>query len=147
MLRISCLALLAAMAITPASADDRWDRDGRYERDRRGRNNGSIFGRSDRYDIGVVERAMSNLRRAASRNQFDGHERNHFERALYHLDRFRDNYRRDRRFDTGRLNDAIEHLDDLARARQLHPRDREMIARDLYALRDFRSRGGSYGRW
>lgn len=145
MLRISCLTLLAVLAATSAVADDRWERNGRYERDRdRGRDYRWNSGRAGSYNIAIVDRTISDLRRVASRSRVDRHERNHFERALYHLDRFRHNYTRDGRFDTGRLNDAIEHLDDLSRAHQLHPRDREVLARDLYALRDFRSRRDRY---
>ena len=142
------LVLLLAMAALPAFADDRWDRD-RYERDRyarydRGRDGGW---RQGSYNVSIVDRTMSDLRRIGSRNRMDGHERNHFERALYHLDRFRQNYARERRFDRSRLDDAIEHIADLSRARQIHPRDREVLSRDLYALRDFRSRGSGGGWW
>jgi hypothetical protein len=160
MLRVTMAALVLTAATLPLVADDddrrwrygdrgndRWERrddrrDDRWERrDDRSRGGWGGYGYSN---AAVVDRTLSNLRRIASRNRVDSHERNHFERAAYHLERFRAEYSRDRRFNRDRLNDAIEHLDDLAKADQIHPRDREVLYRDLRDLRNFRS-GGSGG--
>jgi hypothetical protein len=147
MTRTTIAALILAAAALPVAADNR-DRDRRYgdrddyrydRRDDRGRWGG--FGSSN---AAVVDRTLSDLRRIASRNRVDSHERNHFERAMYHLERFRAEFSRERRFNRDRLDDAIEHLNDLARAEQIHPRDRDVLNRDLRAIRDFRSGGGGF---
>lgn len=92
---------------------------------------------------GVIDRTLSDLRSAASRNRVDRHERDHFERAMNELQAFR--YRlAEGRFDEGRLNRAIEDLEHLARAHQVHPNDRRTLARDMLALRDFRNGRGGY---
>lgn len=90
-----------------------------------------------------VDRALSNLQRAASMNRYDHHERSHFDKAIHELSKFRDRWRGGR-FDRGALDKAISNMDDLSRARQLHPRDRDAITRDLYDLRAFRDGGGGY---
>jgi hypothetical protein len=89
---------------------------------------------------GIVDRTMSDLRRAASRNRVDSHERDHFQRAMNELQTFRFRLA-DGRFDEGRLNRAIEDLEHLSNARQLHPADRRILAQDMYELRDFRRYG------
>jgi hypothetical protein len=125
------------------SDDYRRERDRDWRRsERRGAYGGPYGGYA--MSSGIVRRTIDDLRIAASRNRVDSHERNHFERAVYHLQRFDSDYSRGG-FPTGRLDDAMEHLADLARADQIHPRDRQMLARDLSALRSFRSAGRA--RW
>jgi hypothetical protein len=85
------------------------------------------------------------LRRAASRNRVDGHERDHFRRAMSELQSFR-NRMADGRFDEGRLNRAIEDLEHLSNARQIHPSDRRTLAQDMYALQNLRRSAGGYYR-
>ena len=126
------LALLfLGLAAAAAFADDRGR--GRY-----GDWNPGTRGEYGYRPAGIVGRAMQNLRFAASRNRVDSHERNHFHRAMYHLQRFGADYARGH-FERGHLNGAIDHMQDLARAHRIHPRDRQLIARDLWALRDLRS--------
>ena len=116
--------------------------DGYYGRDddyRRGpyRNGGA-------YSSAVIDRTMRDLEVAASRNRVDGHDRNHFSRAMNELQQFR--YRSQQgRFDNGKLDKVIEDLDHLSRANQVHPRDRQMLGRDMQELRVFRSNGGYNG--
>lgn len=151
--RTTMAALILAAVALPVAADDNDDRRWRYgnrdddyrygRRDDRSNGRWGGFGSSS---AAVVDRTISDLRRIASRNRTDSHERNHFERAMYHLERFRAEFSRDRRFNRDRLDDAIEHLDDLSRADQINPRDREVLYRDVRALRDFSSgRGGFFG--
>lgn len=90
-----------------------------------------------------VNVALQNLRRAASTNRYDRHERNHFEKAIRDLNKFQDRARSGR-FDSGALGSAISHMQDLAQARQIHPRDRNLIARDISELRSLHASGGRY---
>ncbi|HWQ52766.1 MAG TPA: hypothetical protein VN442_03720 [Bryobacteraceae bacterium] len=107
-------------------------------------------GRMARRGWSPVDRAMSDLNRAARNGRYlDGHEREHFDRAMQELGRFEDRWR-DGRFDKGRLDKGIENIQHLVNSDRLHPADRRMLARDLAELRDFRARGGydpgGYGR-
>ena len=96
-----------------------------------------------RYESGIVDRTLHDLRRASWNGRLDGHERNHFNSAVKELEKFQDRWR-DGRFDTGRLDKAIDSLRHLANADRLHPRDRSILASDLEALRNFRA-GRGYG--
>ena len=115
------------------------DRDrGRYgDRDRYGYGNGSVYGGSASR---VVDRTLSNLRRAANRNRVDSHERDHFNRAMRELSNFRS------RQDYSRLSRVEEDLEHLVRADQVHPSDRRMLASDLQAIRQLRNGGYGYNR-
>ena len=133
--------------------DDRDDRDsrsrGRWERKNRrnDRNNGYGNNRSDygygRQDTAIVDRTMRDLQSAASRNRVDGHERDHFNRAMSELQNM--SYGQGN-IDSRRLARVMEALDHLSRADQIHPRDRQILARDRQALA---SLYGGYGnnRW
>ena len=107
---------------------------------------GGWYGGNQRGGVNIIDRTLSDLRRAASRNRVDGHERDHFRRAMSELQTLR--YRMaDGRFDEGRLNRAIEDLEHLSNARQIHPSDRRTLAQDMYALQNLRySRDGYYRR-
>jgi len=135
-------ALLVALgAVIPALARD----DDRY----RGRNQGYGYGYGA---AGPVDRAISDLQRAARGGWLDGHERKHIEHAMNDLDRFRRRWS-EGRFDKGRLDSAIENMQHLVNADRVRGRDRQVLAADLAALRDFRASrgyaprgGGYYGR-
>jgi hypothetical protein len=136
-----------ACSVPAASARDNdrgWYDDYGWERNRSRRNDGRYgdsYGYNGRYrnsGIGVVDRTMSDLRRVASRNRIDGHERDHIRNAMSDLQRLRS------RFDDGRLRSAIENLEHLANANQIHPNDRRMLARDMNELRSLRY-GRGYG--
>jgi hypothetical protein len=119
--------------------DDDYGRDRGRSRNQRSRD---TFGYGAR-GTGVIDRTLSDLRSAASRNRVDRHERDHFERAMNELQAFR--YRMaEGRFDEGRLNRAIEDLEHLANARQIHPSDRRILARDMLELQNFRNARGGY---
>jgi hypothetical protein len=141
LLAIAVAGLAFSLAVPAVHA-----RDYDYDRERWGYGNrrSDDFGRYRPGGAGIVDRTMSDLRRAASRNRVDSHERDHFRRAVNELQTFR--YRlAEGRFDEGRLNRAIEDLEHLSNARQLHPADRRILAQDMYELRDFRrwaARGG-----
>jgi hypothetical protein len=142
--------------------DDRNDR-GRYERNRRndrrndnygyGTNRGGYgYGNNTGYGYGnsgsgnssaILNRTMQNLQSAASRNRVDGHERDHFNRAMSELQNMR--YSQGN-VDSRRLSRVLEDLDHLASANQINPRDRQVLARDRQALA---SLYGGYGsnRW
>jgi hypothetical protein len=129
-----------ACAVPPVLAyDNDYGRDrGRYRNER----SRETFGYRTS-GAGVIDRTLSDLRLAASRNRVDRHERDHFERAMNELQAFR--YRMvEGRFDEGRLNRAIEDLEHLANARQIHPGDRRTLTRDMLELRNFRSARGGY---
>ena len=153
MKRSLAAAGLAAMFVTTAIADAR-DDDYDRRRDRYGYSrDGGSYGNSRDYGwsgqrggAGIIDRTLANLQRAASRNRVDGHERDHFRRAISELQQLR--YRRnDGRLDERRLDRAIEDLQHLSNARQIHPSDRQLLARDMHALRDLRySRDGYYRR-
>ena len=160
------IALIAALAL-PLFArdnDDRWRRDRRdrddyrydrgRDRDRRddrrsdrygyGNNRGYGYGNNSGYGYGgqdnrgIIDRTMRNLQSAASRNRVDGHERDHFNRAMSELQNMRYSGGTDYR----RLDRVLEDLDHLSRADQVNPRDRQMLARDRQALSSLR---GGYG--
>jgi hypothetical protein len=67
----------------------------------------------------------------------DGHERDHFNRAMSELQNMRSN-----QVDSRRLSRVLEDLDHLASADQINPRDRQILARDRQALA---STYGGYG--
>ncbi len=127
----------AVPALTADDDDYRRGR-GRYKNQRsRGAAGYGIGG------AGIIDRTTSDLRRAASRNRVDRHERDHFERAMNELQAFR--YRMaEGRFEEGRLNRAIEDLQHLANADQIHPGDRRTLARDMLELRHFRNTRDRY---
>jgi len=132
-------AVLVCTAPVVLAHDDGYRRGSNRYRYDRSRDSG-WYGRSG---FGVIDRTMSDLRIAASRNRVDRHERDHFARAVNELQAFR--YRLAQgRFDEGRLNRAIEDLEHLANARQLHPTDRRILARDMFQLRSFRNAQGGY---
>ena len=144
---ISALLVASAGALTVPAFAQRYpdpsygNRDPYYgnNRDPYYGNNRGRYGNGD-----PVERALSNLERAASTNRYDHHERSHFDKAIHELSKFRDRWYNRRQFDRGALDRAISNMNDLSRARQLHPRDRDAITRDLYDLRAFRDSGGGY---
>jgi hypothetical protein len=122
----------------------------------RGRDNG-YYGRGDDYSrrgtyrddrntrswSAIIDRTLRDLQYAASRNRIDGHDRNHFNRAMDQLQQF--TYKSQQgKFDTGKLDKAIEDLDHLSRADRVHPRDRQILGRDMQELRIFRSNRGGY---
>jgi hypothetical protein len=99
--------------------------------------------RNSRYSAAIIDRTVRDLQYAASRNRVDGHDRNHFNRAIDQLQQF--NYKSQQgKFDTGKLDKAIEDLDHLSRADRVHPRDRQILGRDMQDLRIFRSNRGGY---
>jgi hypothetical protein len=164
------IALIAALALPVFAHDDdyrnnrdRRDRDDyRYNRnrDRRndqyrygnnrgygyGNNSGYGYGSNSGYGYGngstIIDRTMRDLQSAASRSRVDGHERDHFNRAMSELQNMRYSGGTDYR----RLDRVIEDLDHLSRADQINPRDRQILARDRQALYSLR---GSYSnsRW
>ena len=140
------ILLLAAAATLPAMAQDRRG----YGRDDRGYGYGG-YGRDDRgYGYGrdgysnsygresfrgnPVMAAMRDLEMIFQRSRVDGHEANHFRRALSELADFDRDARRGR-FDRGSLNSALNNMGDLAQAHQLHPRDRQIIRQRMNDLR------------
>jgi hypothetical protein len=144
---IASLALAGLFVTTPlVSARD----DDDYRRGRGGYGNsrsrdGGWYGDGQRDGSAIIDRTLSNLRRAASRNRVDGHERDHFRRAMSELQTLR--YRSaDGRLDEGRLNRAIEDLEHLSNARQINPNDRRMLSQDMYALQNLRYSRDSYYR-
>ena len=162
--RILIVAALAVPMFAHDNDDDRdWRRnDGYYGRDndnRRDRNRDYGYSRDTGYGYGygnsgvysrggsnVLNQTMRDLQSAASRSRIDGHERNHFNRAMSELQQM--SYRSQGRIDTGRLNRVIEDLDHLSRADQIHPRDRQILARDRQALQSLGYNGGGYNnRW
>ena len=80
----------------------------------------------------MINQTLRDLQSAASRNRVDGHERDHFNRAMSELQQM--SYRSQGQIDGGRLNRVVEDLDHLSRADQIHPRDRQVLARDRQAL-------------
>jgi hypothetical protein len=154
MKRAFAVALLFGLT-TVAFAHD--DDDDRRRRNDRGRNNGRWGGNDSRGGYGsnrggygsgnVVGRAIQNLRYAASRNRVDGHERDHFNKAVQHLQRFEYDAARGN-YQSRELNNAIENMSHLADARQINPRDRQVIASDISALRSLGYGGYNRGsRW
>ena len=153
------IALLTTLALPVFAFDDndrRWDgrRDDNrgYSRDRRDgyRDDSYRYGNNGRYrnnsaygygrqDSSVIDRTLRDLQSAASRNRVNGHERDHFNRAMSELQGMRYNGGSDYR----RLDRVLEDLDHLSRADQVHPRDRQILARDRQALASLR--GGGYG--
>ena len=144
------VALITMLLLATVSfADDRRRRDRYddygYRSDRYGYGDGSY--RGGRAGAGVLQRVMSNLSRSPSYRYVSNHDRNHYERARYDLQRFQVNWSRGR-FDKGRLDSAIDNLKHLAKSDRVHPRERQMFARDIGDLRAFRaSRGYTNGRW
>lgn len=129
---LAAAALLAFAAPEMLAHDDDWAPFGRgrgrdRDRDREVGRYGYSGGMRN-----IVDRTLSDLRRAAQRNYVDGHERRHFERAMNELREFR--YRQD----YGRLSRVIEDLEHLVNADQVHPSDRRALAFDLAALRRMR---------
>jgi hypothetical protein len=98
-----------------------------------GYRNGGAYGNNS----AIVTRTMQDLQSAASRSRVDGHERDHFNRAMGELQNMRYN-----QVDSGRLSRVLEDLDHLSRADQINPRDRQILARDRQALA---SSYGGYG--
>ena len=124
--RIAVLTMAAiAMAVAGYGGD-------RYDRRDRGRQSG-IYGRN--YDpIGLALRDVQNV---WSRSRVDGHERDHFRKAIDSLQRFQNDAARGR-FDRGQLDRAIDNLGDLAQADQIHPQGRQLLRQRLYDLRSLR---------
>src|SRR3954447_8639852 len=124
--RILIVAALAVpMFARDYDDDDRdWRRnDGYYGRDnnyRRDRNRDSGYSNDTGYGYGygnpgnysrggssILNQTMRDLQSAASRSRVDGHERNHFNRAMSELQQM--SYRSQQgRVDTGRLNRVLE---------------------------------------
>jgi hypothetical protein len=107
-----------------------------------GYGNGGIYSRGN---SGVIYQTLRDLQSAASRNRVDGHERDHFNRAMSELQQI--SYRSQGQMDAGRLNRVLEDLDHLSRADQIHPRDRQVLARDRQALQSTYYNGGGYNGW
>ena len=128
---------------------DRWERNNhRNQRNNGYGNNRGVYGYGNNRGYGnqetaIVSRTMQDLQSAASRNRVDGHERDHFNRAISELQNMR--YSQGN-IDSRRLARVEEDLDHLSRADQIHPRDRQILARDRQALA---SLYGGYGnnRW
>ncbi|MGH9784354.1 MAG: hypothetical protein ACRD88_09220 [Terriglobia bacterium] len=137
MIRLGRQGILSAalvMATTAASAQVY-----RYPDQRRDRGG---YGRSGYGDAAAVaQRAARNLEFAARNSYVDGHEREHFAKAISELERFQDRWVRQGRFDSGRLDRAIDNMRHLAEARQVDRRTRRVIAQDIEMLRDLRARG------
>ena len=98
-----------------------------------------------RGNSGVISQTLRDLQSAASRNRVDGHERDHFNRAMSELQQM--SYRSQGEIDGGRLNRVVEDLDHLSRADQIHPRDRQVLARDRQALQSLYYNRGGYNGW
>jgi len=137
--QLALAVLMTAAVVLPAAAQDRRG----YGRDDRGYGYGG-YGRDDR-DFGngygrqsmggnPVRVTMRDLEMIFQRSRVDGHEANHFRRALSELADFDRNASRGR-FDRGSLNSALDNMGDLARAHQLHPRDRQIIRQRMNDLR------------
>jgi hypothetical protein len=156
-------ALVAALALPIFAFDnddyrrgrDRdWSRNSRDDWERNRRNPGGNDSRDPYYrgnggygsgaNYSVIDRTLRDLQSAASRNRVDGHERNHFNRAINELQQMRYSSRNGG-LDTGRLNRVLEDLSDLSRANQVHPRDRQVLARDMQELSSLRYNSGNYG--
>jgi hypothetical protein len=154
-MRFRTLALLGATLFAPvtvAVADD--DDDYRWGRDRRDRgvwrdddgwrNNRRDNGRWRNSGRSPISSAIRDLQQMSYSNRYiSGHDRNHFDRALYHLSRFEDRWQSGR-FEKDRLDDAIDHMKDLAGANRLNSRDRQRISYHINEIRAFRSSGGAY---
>jgi hypothetical protein len=146
------VALITTLLLATVSfADDRRRRDRyddfRYRDDRYGYGYGDGSYRGGRAGAGVVQRVMSNLSRSPSYRYVGDHDRNHYEKARYDLQRFQVNWSQGR-FDKGRLDSAIDNLKHLVRSDRVHPRERQIFARDIEDLRAFRAnRGYANGRW
>ena len=126
-----------------ASARD--DDEYRRNRGRYGNSGPGGYGYGQRGGLGVIDRTRADLQGASSRNRVDGHERDHFRRAMSELQQIRrGGY--DGRIDERRLERAIEDLEHLSNARQIHPTDRQVLVRDMHALRDLRYSRDAYYR-
>lgn len=171
-MRRQLLAVLMTTAVVvPALADDRRGRptyrdDREYGRDNRGYGNGG-YGRDGAYGNGgygnggygrdgsygaygrqsgrgnPVTAAMRDLDMVYRRARVDGHEADHFRRALRELADFDQNAARGR-FDRGSLDSAIDNMAHLAQADRLHPRDRQVIRQRMDDLRYVRNAGERY---
>ncbi len=116
--------------------DDDYSRNRRDDDYRRNRNRNYGYSRNDRYgygngtygygnggiysqgNSGVINQTLRDLQSAASRNRVDGHERDHFSRAMSELQQM--SYRSQGQIDGGRLNRVVEDLDHLSSADQIH---------------------------
>ena len=126
------IAVLTMAVIAMAVAGYGGGRDHRDDRRDRGRHSG-IYGRN--YDpVGLALRDVQNV---WSRSRVDGHERDHFRKAIDSLQRFQNDAARGR-FDRGQLDRAIDNLGDLTQADQIHPQGRQLIRQRLYELRSLR---------
>lgn len=97
---------------------------------------------------GILDRAFTDLQRAASSSYYARHERGHFDHAMRELAKFQDKLRRGK-FDKHPLDEVIGEMSHLSRASELHPRFRDLMARDADELRAYRASGGygpDYGR-
>ena len=173
MKRAFAIALILGLTTVAFARDDDDDRRRRNDRgwNDRGRNNGRWGGYDSRGGYGdyrdnrgyggygsnrgsygygsgnAVGRAIQNLQYAASRNRVDGHERDHFNKAVQHLQRFEYDAARGN-YQSRELSNAIENMSHLADARQINPRDRQVIASDISALRSLGYGGYNRGsRW
>jgi hypothetical protein len=144
-IKVSMILAGAALLGAVAVAQDYGGYRGRGRGDDRYRDYYGDYGRSAYRGGSPVERAMSDLSRAASAGYADRHERGHIDHALRELSKFQDKWRRGK-FDRHALDEATENMEHLARADALHPRARDIIARDLYELRDFRGGDDPYRR-
>jgi hypothetical protein len=90
-----------------------------------------------------VDRAISDLQRAASYNGWDHHDRGRFDHAVKELYKFQDKWGRGH-FDKHPLDEAIGEMSHLSRSGHLDPRTRDTLARDADELRYFRSGNGGW---
>ena len=135
------ILVLAAVATLPAVAQPGRGYpgygNGRYDRDAYS----NSYGRES-YRGNPVTAAMRDLESIFRRARVDGHEANHFRRALNELADFDRNARRGR-FDRGSLNSALDNMGNLAQADQLRPRDRQIIRQRMNDLA-YMGNGGRY---
>ena len=95
------------------------------------------------YGANPVNRAMSDLQRAAASSYYARHQRGHFDHAMRELAKFENKFQRGR-FDKHPLDEAIGELSHLSRSGDLDPRTCDILARDADELRAFRA--GAYDR-
>ncbi len=125
------------MAAAVAHGDDR-DRRGYGGYDNRG--GYGYRGESTYRSGGPVMAAARDLREIYSRARVDGHEADHFRKAINALEEFDERARRGR-FEGKLLDRALDTMSHLADARQLHPKAREVVRMRMRDLERMESRG------
>ena len=121
-------------------SDTRRERRRDRRRDRRDDAYGSYGYSGD--PLNIANRVMSDVRRVASNNSVEKHDRKHFEEVEEELGKFTRKYR-DGKFDKNNLKDAAESLQHLASSNAIRSsRDRRILQDSLGAIQSLRS--GSY---